>query len=274
MSLLNFLFWNLNKKNSLEEVLNIVSKYKIDILILAENGITESNLLSELKKIDEKFSENHPLSLCQKIKIFTKFDYQHIHPKFEDKRATFRRLELPKLKKINIVALHLPDKSSFNNNSQYDNAIDFVEKIVKFEQENDNETIVIGDFNMNPFEIGMIKAKSFNATMSSNISKQGYREIQGKKYDFFYNPMWSLYGDVKNNVVGSYHYNKAESINYRWNIFDQVLIRPSLIPNFVVESVKILDHDGVKNLLTKNNYPNKKYSDHLPLFFSLNLNTK
>ncbi|AUD07460.1 hypothetical protein CWM47_24360 [Spirosoma pollinicola] len=57
---------------------------------------------------------------------------------------------------------------------------------------------------------------------------------------------------------------------YEWNLFDQVLIRPSLVTNFVKNSLEIIKTDGVSSLVTKRNLPNQKtYSDHLPLFFTL-----
>ena len=64
-------------------------------------------------------------------------------------------------------------------------------------------------------------------------------------------------------------------VNYHWNVFDQVLIRPSLVDNFDKESLKFVDFDGEKSLLKNNGTPNKdKYSDHLPLVFTLNLDLK
>lgn len=56
--------------------------------------------------------------------------------------------------------------------------------------------------------------------------------------------MWSLHGDIGNNVTGSYYYKNAELVNYHWNVFDQVLIRPSLIDNFEKHSLKFVDFDG------------------------------
>ncbi len=274
MQTLNFLFWNLNSKNLINEISNIATLRGVDILILAEcGGLTDSELLLKLNEKETRYSANHPASQCQKIKIFTRFSYNLIQPKMEGDRYTIRRLTLPQVESINIVGWHLPDKGNHSSESQNEVASQYAHKILNFENNFDDKTIIIGDFNMNPFEVGMIKANGFNAVMSSIIATDEYRTIGGEPYKFFYNPMWSLYGDVKNTVSGSYHYNNAELVNYRWNIFDQVLIRPSLITNFVKESIAILDSDGTKSLVTEKGYPNKKhYSDHLPLFFTLKLN--
>lgn len=272
MRKLNFLFWNLNGKNLKDEVVNIVLHHDIDILILAENGIKSSQLLLELNNKELVFNPNHPASLCDKVQLFSKFDHTHIRPIQENSRMSVRRLELPKFEPINIAALHLFDKGNNNSESQSQNTSLLSQEIEDFEQEYDGKTIVIGDFNMNPFEIGMIKANGLHAVMSSKLAEKGTRIVSKKAYKFFYNPMWSLYGDVKNNVTGSYYYQNSELVTYPWNIFDQLLIRPSLVPNFVKESIAFLDNDGKKSLLTKNGIPNRtKYSDHLPLIFTLNL---
>ena len=273
MRKLNFLFWNLNSKNLKEEVHNIVLHHDIDVVILAESGIDQSDLLMTFNKKSVSFSANHPLSNCDKVQIFSKFDYHFIRPIEEDNRISVRRLELPLFENINIVALHLPDKSHQNDESQAENVSLLAQKIKRFEDEFDDKTIVIGDFNMNPFERGMIKANGFNAVMSSRLVEKEKRKVNQEEYKFFYNPMWSLYGDVKNNVAGSYYYQNSELVTYPWNIFDQLLIRPSLVPNFVKDSITFLDNDGKKSLLTRNGIPNKaKYSDHLPLIFTLKLN--
>jgi hypothetical protein len=274
MQTLNFLFWNLNSKNLINEIGNIADFWDVDILILAEGGgISDSALLLKLNEKETLYSANHPASHCEKIKIFTRFSYNLIPPHKEDVRYTMRRLALPQVEPISIVAWHLPDKGNHGPESQNELATLYAHKIKDFEVEYGDKTLVIGDFNMNPFDIGMIKANGFHAMMSRTIAEDKERTIGGEPYKFFYNPMWSLLGDVKNAVSGSYHYNNSELVNYRWNIFDQVLIRPSLIANFVKESITILDSDGTKSLITEKGYPNKKhYSDHLPLFFTLKLN--
>lgn len=274
MQRLNFLFWNLNGKNLVKEIGSIATIHGVDILILAEcKGLSDSELLLKLNEKETRYSANNPNSKCEKIKIFTRFNYDLIPPKKEGDRYTMRRLVLPQVEPLSIVGWHLPDKDNHSPESQNQTVSTYVKKIKDFEKEYDDKTIVIGDFNMNPFEVGMIKANGFNAIMSSTIAKDEERTVLGESYKYFYNPMWSLYGDVKNSISGSYYYPRAEYVNYRWNIFDQVLIRPSLIPNFVKESIIILDNDGTQSLLSPKGYPDKThYSDHLPLFFTIKLN--
>ena len=266
---LRFLFWNLNQKDLVEEIKNIVQLHAIDVIILAETKFHQSKLLAALNEQDSLFFSNHPNSLCEKILIFTKFNYRFIKPVEEDNRMTFRRLTLPFLD-FNLVAVHLPDKSHNSEDSLSENASELARIIRAIESRFDDKTVLIGDLNMNPFEKGIVKANGLNATMSSKLAEKETRTVDKRAYKFFYNPMWSLMGDVQNEVAGSYYYNNSELLNYQWNVFDQVLIRPSLIPHFDKTSIRFLSSDGAKSLITNYGIPNKNtFSDHLPLIFTL-----
>lgn len=123
---------------------------------------------------------------------------------------------------------------------------------------------------MNPFEAGIVGAIGLHAVMSQSIARKGSRKIQGTDYPFFYNPMWGHFGDRNAGPDGTYYYQRAEQVNYFWNIFDQVLIRPELIDVFAKDELQILDHDGVESLVTPQNIPDSvNSSDHLPILFRL-----
>jgi hypothetical protein len=127
---------------------------------------------------------------------------------------------------------------------------------------------------MNPFETPMVSTIGFNATKSSDIALKKKRVVQGNEYPYFYNPMWSLFGDLYSTPSGTYFYQKAEHVNVKWNIFDQVLLRPSLIPFFEKPSLKIISQlrTGESLLDAKQIPDSNKYSDHLPIIFTLNIN--
>ena len=93
---------------------------------------------------------------------------------------------------------------------------------------------------MNPFESGMNQANGFNAISNRSISKRLKRKILSKEHSFFYNPSWSLMGDLISEPAGSYYYNKPGYDSFYWNVFDQVILRPSLIEHFENDSYNIL----------------------------------
>ena len=81
--------------------------------------------------------------------------------------------------------------------------------------------------------------------------------------------MWGFLG---NGVVsGTMYYNSSDHINYFWHMYDQVLLRPELIPFFDDKGLEIVTNIGSENLLSDIGIVNKKYSDHLPIIFTLKI---
>ncbi len=95
----------------------------------------------------------------------------------------------------------------------------------------------------------------------------------GKEYPFFYNPMWRHYGDYTDQPPGTYYYTKSDHVCYFWNIFDQVLLRPSLLDYWEDERLRILTDDGVNKFLSKSaGLPGgRERSDHLPILFKIDI---
>ncbi|WP_207736128.1 hypothetical protein [Fusibacter ferrireducens] len=134
---------------------------------------------------------------------------------------------------------------------------------------NTTKSIIIGDFNMNPFDDGMTLVTGFNAVMCPNIAKKIRRTYLKKDYDFYYNPMWDIMGKSSSNVKGTYYYTNTMESLY-WNTFDQVLFSGSLLSDIIINEIKVIDHLGDTSLTTAlSNKPNfKVYSDHLPISIS------
>lgn len=270
---MNFLFWNIGKKNIAETISMLCNDNDIDILILAESNISEFHMLQSLNKDKARYNSNSPISQCEKIKIYTRFKAEYIAPIKENKRYTFRHLTIPNKIKINLIGIHFIDKMNNEEEDQRSEAELLVKWINDIETQTDNcNTIVVGDFNMNPFETPMISAKIFNATKSSKVATRETRIVRGITYKYFYNPMWGLLGDLNSDIAGTYFYQHSLIASYNWNIFDQVILRPDLIDKFDKESLKIIQSLKNGTSLIKNNRPNKdNYSDHLPIMFTLNI---
>ena len=274
MPLLNILFWNVQKKDLTAQIVNLAKSRDVDILVLAENPVDSVRLVKALNEEGGDYFPNHPYSFCEKITVITKFHYDFIAPVEEPGRLTTRQVRLPDTEEFLLTALHLSDKRNNSVESKNREAIKAAENLIETEIKFQNyRHLVLGDFNMNPFETGMVAADSFHGTMSARIAKRrGFRKIRGVTYPYFYNPTWSLFGDLNKEVSGTYHYQRAEYVCYEWNVFDQVLIRPGLIDNFVKHSLEIVQHDGVTSLITTRKTPDAvNHSDHLPLFFTLRI---
>ncbi|GAB4202405.1 MAG: hypothetical protein OHK0022_25570 [Roseiflexaceae bacterium] len=167
----------------------------------------------------------------------------------------------------------MPSKLNWSEDSQTFEIMEISDSIKEAEKVvNHSNTIIVGDFNMNPFENGFITANGFNAVSSRNIALRRIRKVQSREYPFLYNPMWNLLGDNHSGPPGTYYYNNGQHKVFFWNMFDQVLVRPDLIEVFDISQLKILDTDGIESFLSPGRFPNsKQYSDHLPIKFTLNL---
>lgn len=151
-------------------------------------------------------------------------------------------------------------------------ASQIIREFQRFEEENDTcKSIVVGDFNMNPFDEGMVSALSFNAVMCANIAYKESRKIFGEERKFYYNPMWHLMGNHFKLCKGTFYYT-TETDSFYWYTYDQVILRPSMIEKFDMNELKILDNINEKSLLTESYIPDKKrISDHLPIIFKLRM---
>ncbi len=270
--MITLLFWNLNKKPLQSSIKNIADMYQVDILMFAECDIPPDEILKTLNKESSSYYYA-PGICCEKIKIYSRFSADFIRPKEETSRLTIRHLNLPGLRDILLVILHLPSQMHWSKESISDECIYVSDMIIRSEQAvGHSRTILVGDFNINPFEKGVVSAIGFNAVMTRAIADKKSRIVQGEEYPFFYNPMWSFYGDKTFGPSGTYYYAGSQHIEYFWNIFDQVLIRPELLSCIDKNFVKILDSDGNISFLNQQGVPDSnKVSDHLPILFNINL---
>ena len=171
------------------------------------------------------------------------------------------------------MAVHLPSKLYWNESSQALESTELARLIVEQEAAAGHaRTLLVGDLNMNPFEIGMAGAVGLHGVMTRQLASRQTRTIQGREYPFFYNPMWSRFGDRASGPAGTYYYDSAEHVNYFWNLFDQVLLRPSLLDRFSNDQLQILTVAGKVPLIREDGRINASVaSDHLPILFRLDL---
>ena len=274
----SFLFWNINRKNLQRPIVNLVRKYDIDVLMLAECQIEAGVLLNELNE-GYRFSYHClPDENYEKIKVFARFSGDLIQPIRDEPireppRLTIRHLQLPGLTDILLAITHCSSKLYREDVDQTIECVKLSESIKAAERQVGHaRTVLVGDLNMNPFEDGVVIAGGLHGVMSRSIAEKEARVVQSQKYLFFYNPMWGLLGDGTQGPSGTYYYKSSKQKEFFWNMLDQVLIRPDLLPRFDNKNLEIPESDGEISLLSKKGLPNKDVaSDHLPIVFRLEL---
>ena len=267
--LLRFVFWNVHKKNLNNLVCSIAKATEADVIVLLENGDTDKKTLAVLRKeVSESFYRpKPPPSNTPRFSCFCKnrsLDLTEVH---DGLRTSVRKLKLG-LQHALLVLVHGVDIR--NNDSQTRQSLAQTVmsdmKLVQAAQQF-HPMIVLGDFNLNPFDSAMNLAAGFNAMMTRACVSRGVRIHVEKEYDFYYNPMWSLFGDNTEGPAGTI-YDTSNQGPYGWNMFDQVLIHHSLVNRF--ESVAILTEAGDVSLMDANGRPDSKNaSDHFPIMVTL-----
>ncbi len=264
------LFWNINRRQMESDLYKLCKQCGVDILILAESGVSDSRLISLLNE-DGKDIYKAPARPSSRLSYYIRYPLASYKPKFDEGGISISHITPPVGADIILVALHLPSKLYMNNDEQMAHSIRLAEIIDEVEKEiGHNRTIVIGDLNMNPFDSGMVVANGLHSVMDRNIALKESRLVQGKQYKFFYNPMWGRMGDTTIGPPGTYYYDKSGYICYFWNTFDQVLLRPDLLDFFSDDKLQILADIKGKSIISSGKI-DLDISDHLPILIELNI---
>jgi hypothetical protein len=107
------------------------------------------------------------------------------------------------------------------------------------------------------------------------MESQTSRKIHGIKTrtDFFYNPMWRLYGQQAQDEAGTatHFWTNNRAYELAWHMVDQVVIRPTEVARFPEKELQIVTQVGGITLVDAEGLPDAATaSDHLPLVFQWN----
>jgi hypothetical protein len=265
-TIMNYLFWNTNKQMVDSEIISIIKEFSCDIIGLAEYNGDIKKLLKSLSC--EEINLYHiPQIGCKRIEILCKYNPSKVDHCAESHYYTIKKFPHDTLGSQTIGFVHLPSKLHAGSIDRLAELMSLKSSVEELEGKiNNYNTIIVGDFNANPFEEELVGAMSIYCLSDRRIVKKRSKTIRNVSYNMFYNPMWNLLGD-KDGIPGTYYYNKSEQVNYFWNIFDQVVIRPEIIDNFDVDKLKIISQCNNVSLVNRNGRPS--ISDHLPIIFNI-----
>ena len=260
-------FWNVKRKNLTQLVCELALATEADVLVLNESSAPISTTLEALNtNVDRHFfvpesnSENRFHCFCRN----TALNLTEVHKGF---RTSVRKLRLGP-KQALLALVHGLDIRNYDSETRQSYAQSLADELrfVK-SQQGHNRLIVMGDFNMNPYDHGMNLAMGLNAMMTRACVAAGHRTFLGKQYELYYNPMWSLFGDLSEGPAGTV-YDTSNQGPYGWSMLDQVVINHSITNEF--QSVRILTHAGSSCLTDAKGRPDSsKASDHLPIMLKL-----
>lgn len=262
---MKYLFWNTNKIVDIDKVLvELIESHTPHIFALAEYINDGDSLLKKLLAKGLLYYEV-PQIACR-VRIFTCFNIKYVEHGHDNKYFTIKLFPYNKTENHIISFVHFPSKM---RPVQRKNDVIIREMMSAIKSSmalvSNKKIIIMGDFNMNPFEESMVSADSLHAVSTRSIASKVNRKIDNVTYDYMYNPMWNFVGD-SNPTFGTYYYASSDFTCYYWNTFDQFLISPELIDDLKMDQIKVISSVNTTSLCSKTK-PN--ISDHLPIYFEL-----
>ena len=274
---MRILFWNTGRRPVVDLLREVSRHRELDVIVLAEAADPMERLVSQLNRDAERvyFSAPDPLakSVKRPLRILTRLPGDRVRAVQDSDGVAVRRVFPFMGPDFTIVAVHLGSKLFRDQDDQVSAAWYVNGDIERIEcQLGHRRTLVIGDFNMSPFERGLVNFDCFHAVMSRDTARRGSRKSGGRERRFFYNPMWSHLGDRPPSPPGSYYRGGSGQTEYFWHLFDQVLLRPDLLDYFTDDGLEVLTWIGRHSLVNRHGFPDsEKGSDHLPLFIDLSI---
>jgi exonuclease III len=260
-------FWNVNRTDLTSLVCSLAKTTSADVIVLNENKVPSQ---TTLKMLHEEVSTEFfvPRAICEKrFHCFCRnrtLNLTEVHSGFRFSIRTLSVSSNPTL----LALVHGVDIQNYDTEERQSFAQSLAGEL-QFAKENfrTNRLIVMGDFNMNPFDRGMNLAAGLNAMMTKACASVGTRRHLDKDYDLYYNPMWSLLGDLSDGPPGTI-YNTSRRGPYGWSMLDQVILSHSVVGLF--GGVRIITTTDANSLLDRNGRPDSRNaSDHLPVMLEL-----
>ena len=262
-------FWNIHRQDLQIEVTALCRTQDLDVLILLESDLDVTVTLNDLNKDRTAEMYRHcSTGLDSLFQVYTRLRARALRSVRDDERWSILRWK-GKNTHVLLGVVHLPSAMWRQEGGlsraagHYAREIEVVEKIQKSDR-----LVLCGDFNLEPYDLGISGIHGFNAVPTKSEAEEGVRSRDGLTKKFYYNPMWSFFGDLSAGSPGTF-YRSQEDV--RWRMLDQVLVRPSLLDAFQTSELQIVNSISGVSLATAGGKPKSKLSDHFPVVFALDL---
>mgnify|MGYP005758340247 FL=1 len=261
--MLNILFWNLNRNSIEKDIVECLAENNIDIAIFTEYSAI--NIIEIVKNLGQMYVYVEGAQKDTKIIIVAKTTLEVTIIQQQNRYSLCHVKNA--IQEYLLAGIHLEDKRNYKTSDRINKTIkplvnDIEQAEKSFECDN---TVVIGDFNADPYSEELLSKYSFNAVLfKSIIKKSEFTNPISLPRKRFYNPILH-YISEDTEMYGSFYYENDHMTSY-WYCLDQVLVRKNLVD--MIKHVEYLKKIGSTNLL-KNNVPDKSISDHLPLLIKL-----
>jgi len=255
---MKFIFWNVKNRLNIEIILEILKHESPGLLFLAEAGkVLKNEDIERIQKTDYEYLDNPG---CDRIRIIKKKDLKISLSKQSDYYSSL------KYENVVIISVHLPSQmyQHMDGLKRYFRDLR-TELDSEFGSSIEKDIVIVGDFNVNPFEKPLIDFDGFSASNSIKLNKEA-THLKTKKA-LYYNPTWMLYSNAK--FPGTKYFKRPSASAFdilEHHFLDQVIISYSMSQKVIYQKIELLEKttnytffDQVTNSI--------KISDHLPLIY-------
>ena len=159
---MKFAFWNVHQNPVINHyIVDLIYENELDIIVLAEYKDNEQKLIDELTQ-KGIYMEKYLTSGCDRIMMFGSI--QKVMPANQNKYYSIQIID----KKCILCGMHLPSRIYSDHQERRNIVIDrIVEDINELEMKLKIEnTIILGDVNENPYDVGCLNASKFHGISS------------------------------------------------------------------------------------------------------------
>ena len=171
MSGLHILFWNMYRKDLSEALASIVEEHQPAVVILAECGATVEVLLNAVNRTTVRYRFVDMIGDSKLVALTTLSSIQ-IHCLREEKRYSFWRVKTEN-SVVTLCGVHLQSALNYDReelNELIPRLRRDLESVEVFEKH--NRSILIGDFNLEPFDRGFTSSEGLGAVSSLRLAKR------------------------------------------------------------------------------------------------------
>lgn len=167
------LFWNVHKKDLTDHVCQLAEKTSADVMVLNENRVASKQTLNTLReRVSEHFYIPYSISE-QRFHCFCRTPELDLSQVDNGERTNTRILQLGSQRTL-LGLVHGVDPRNHDPATRQSFAQELSREMrfVK-DQQKTNKLVMMGDFNMNPYESGMNLAAGLNAMMTRTCVSRG-----------------------------------------------------------------------------------------------------
>jgi hypothetical protein len=193
-----FLFWNVQRKQLDTHIVDLAKNHSVDVLLLLEHPKPDIALFQLLNKVrpyqpvktHNRFGVYVSFNSTQMVRVTPPTTAAADRADFWDVRVSNKnRLFLALVHGLDIINYSAVQRSLFFERLRTD---------IEWMEENDAEvkhkqTVVLGDFNANPFDDVIGSTRGLHAIRLKSVGGKLTRSVLGVNYRFFCNPMWSCF---------------------------------------------------------------------------------